>query len=79
MNPLLFGARMSGNINNNWRIGLMTVQAAKEEDIQLPSINNTVASVQHRIGQRSNISGIFMDTIINMGKEIMTNIMDILI
>jgi hypothetical protein len=51
MNPLYFGGRMSGNINNKWRIGVMTIQAAEEKDIELPSINYTVASVQHRIGQ----------------------------
>ena len=59
-NELYFGARMSGNINNNWRVGLMTIQASKEDDISLPSINYTVASVQRRIGQRSNISAIMV-------------------
>lgn len=56
-NPLYFGARMSGNLNNKWRVGFMTVQAAEEKSIDLPSINYTVASVQHRIGPRSNIAG----------------------
>ncbi len=60
MNPLYFGGRMSGNINNKWRIGVMTIQAAEEKDIDLPSINYTVASVQHRIGQRSNISALMV-------------------
>ena len=55
-NPLYFGARMSGNINNKWRTGLMTIQAAEEKDIGLPSTNFTVASLQRRIGQRSNIA-----------------------
>lgn len=59
-NPLYFGARLSGNLSNRWRLGLMTVQASKEEDIQLPSVNYTVASLQHRIGQRSNISAIMV-------------------
>ena len=60
MNPLYFGARMSGNINNDWRVGLMTIQASKEEDIGLPSTNYTVASVQHRVGQNSNIAAIMV-------------------
>ncbi len=60
-NRLYGGARMSGNINNKWRIGLMSIQAAKDESIGLPSINYAVASVQHRIGQRSNIAGIFVN------------------
>ena len=60
MNPLYFGARMSGNINNKWRTGFMTIQAAKENDIALPSINYTVASVQYRLGQRSNVAAMFV-------------------
>lgn len=56
-NPLYFGARLSGNLNNKWRVGFMSVQAAEDNDISLPSINYTVASVQHRIGPRSNIAG----------------------
>lgn len=60
-NPLYFGARMSGNLNSKWRMGLMTVQAAEEKEIDLLSINYTVASVQRRIGQRSNISGIWIN------------------
>ncbi len=68
-NPLYFGARVSGNLSNKWRVGFMTVQAAEEEEISLPSINYTVGSVQHRIGPRSNIAAIlinkqaFQDTI----------------
>lgn len=60
-NPLYFGGRMSGNINNKWRVGLMTVQAAEESDIQLPSTNYTVATVQHRIGQRSNVAAMVVN------------------
>ena len=61
MNPLYLGARMSGNLNNKWRLGFMTIQAAKEEDISLPSINYSVASVQYRLGQRSNIAAMFVN------------------
>ncbi len=60
-NPLYFGARLSGNLNKNWRMGLLSVQAATEEDIGLPSVNYTVASFQRRIGQRSNIAAQFVN------------------
>ncbi len=60
-NQLYVGARVSGNLNNKFRLGLLSVQAAEEEDISLPSINYTVVSTQYRIGQRSNISGIFIN------------------
>jgi hypothetical protein len=59
-NPLYFGARLSGNINNKWRLGFMSIQAAKDNEISLPSINYTVGSVQYRLGQRSNIAAMFV-------------------
>jgi hypothetical protein len=58
MNQLYFGARVSGNIDNRWRLGIMTIQASEEEQISLPSTNYTVASIQRRLGERSNISAI---------------------
>ncbi|NND09058.1 MAG: carbohydrate binding family 9 domain-containing protein [Saprospiraceae bacterium] len=60
-NPLYVGARMTGNLSSKWRLGLMTIQAAPEKDIGIPSINYSVASIQHRIGQRSNIAGILIN------------------
>ena len=60
-NSLYLGARASGKINNDWRIGLMTIQAAKDEEINLPSINYTVASIQRKIWDRSNISAILVN------------------
>ncbi len=60
-NRLYGGARLSGNINNKWRVGLMSMQAARDNSIDLPSINYSVASAQFRMGQRSNIAGIFVN------------------
>ncbi len=54
-NKIYGGARLSGKINNNWRIGMMTMQAAEDPSIQLPSINYTVAAVQRKMFSRSNI------------------------
>ncbi|MEZ5042864.1 MAG: DUF5916 domain-containing protein [Saprospiraceae bacterium] len=60
-NPLYFGARASGKINNDWRIGAMTVQTAEEKAISLSSINYSVASIQRKIWNRSNIAAIFVN------------------
>ena len=54
-NRIYGGARISGKINNNWRIGLMTMQAAEDKSINLPSTNYTVAAVQRKVFSRSNI------------------------
>jgi hypothetical protein len=60
-NQLYFGVRLSGKIDNNWRIGAMTMQAAKDSKISLPSINYTVASIQRKLWARSNIGVIFVN------------------
>ena len=54
-NQIYGGARVSGKLNNNWRVGLLTMQAAKDESINLPSTNYTVAAVQRKLFARSNI------------------------
>lgn len=54
-NKIYGGARLSGKIDNNWRIGLLTMQAAEDKSINLPSINYTVAAVQRKVFSRSNI------------------------
>ncbi|MEQ8304805.1 MAG: DUF5916 domain-containing protein [Cyclobacteriaceae bacterium] len=60
-NKIYGGARLSGKINNNLRVGLLNMQAGKDEDLQLPSTNYTVATVQQKIFSRSNISAIFVN------------------
>ncbi len=60
-NPIYFGARMSGNLSSKWRVGLMSIQAAKDKELSLPSINYTVATLQRRLGQRSNVSAIWVN------------------
>ena len=60
-NPIYVGARLSGRINKDWRIGAMTMQAADEKEIGLPSINYGVAAVQRRVFARSNIAAIVVN------------------
>lgn len=60
-NPILFGARLSGKLDNNWRVGLLNMQTAKDEDNDLPSFNYTVAALQRKVSTRSNIGAIFVN------------------
>lgn len=60
-NKINFGARLSGKLNNNWRIGVLNMQAAEERDINLPQINYTVAALQRKVFSRSNIGLIFIN------------------
>jgi hypothetical protein len=60
-NPIYFGARLSGRINKDWRVGAMTMQTAEEREIGLPSINYAVAALQRRVFARSNIAAILVN------------------
>ncbi len=59
--PIMFGARLSGKLNKDWRIGLMNIQTNKVDSIGLPVQNYTVAAIQRQIFARSNISAIFIN------------------
>lgn len=60
-NPIYFGARLSGKLTDDWRIGLLSMQAARNLDQGLPSFNYTVAALQRKVGARSNVGGIFVN------------------
>ncbi|NJN41896.1 MAG: hydrolase [Flammeovirgaceae bacterium] len=60
-NPIYFGGRLSGKVNNNLRVGLLDMQAAEIESIGLPSTNYMVATFQQKIFARSNIGMIFVN------------------
>lgn len=60
-NKISFGARLSGNLNKYWRLGVLNMQTAKMEESNIPSFNHTVGTVQRRIGTNSNIRGIFVN------------------
>lgn len=60
-NRILFGARLSGNVNKYWRIGLLNMQTAEVTDSNIPSYNYTVATGQRRLGTNSNVRAIFVN------------------
>jgi len=60
-NAIPFGARLSGKVNDNLRIGLLSMQTAQEEDIGVPSYNYTVATIQQKVLARSNFGFIFVN------------------
>jgi hypothetical protein len=57
--PVLAGARLSGKIGNDWRIGFMNMTTEKTDDYL--SRNFTVASVQKKVFARSNFGFIFVN------------------
>lgn len=60
-NTILYGARLSGKLDNNWRIGLLNMQTAKNEKRGIPQSNYTVAALQRKVFSRSNLSFLFVN------------------
>jgi hypothetical protein len=54
-----YGFRLSGKLDKDWRIGLMNIESARNEEAGLPIQNYTVANLQRKVFARSNI-GIFV-------------------
>ena len=56
--PIQYGARLSGKLDNNWRIGLLNIQtsASKDSSVGLPTYNYSVFALQRKLFSRSNIS-----------------------
>ncbi|HEY0744051.1 MAG TPA: DUF5916 domain-containing protein [Chryseosolibacter sp.] len=59
--PILYGARVSGKLGKDWRIGLMNMQTAEKTSLGLPSQNYSVGVVQRQILSRSNIGFVFVN------------------
>ncbi len=59
--PISFGARLSGKINRDWRIGAMNMQTGEVDEQSLPAQNFTVMALQRQVGTRSNIGAIFIN------------------
>lgn len=59
--PIIAGARVSGNLNRNLRLGLMDMQTAKVNETGLPGQNFAVLSIQQKVFSRSNIGLMFVN------------------
>ncbi len=57
--PVLAGARLSGKLGQDWRIGVMDMHTEQTGDN--PSRNFFVASMQRKVFSRSNITGIIVN------------------
>ena len=57
--PVLAGARLSGKLGQDWRIGVMDMHTKQTNDN--PSRNFFVASIQRKLFSRSNVAAIFVN------------------
>ena len=58
-NRIIAGARLSGKLDENWRLGFLNIQTAADEPNEIASNNNMMFALQRKIGSRSNL-GVFM-------------------
>lgn len=54
--PIHFGARLSGKLNKDWQIGLMTVQTGGVESVGKESQNYSIAAIQKTIWGGSSVT-----------------------
>ena len=55
-NDIVAGARLSGKINEDWRLGAFSIQTAEDRENGISAYNNLMTSVQKKVGKRSNLS-----------------------
>ena len=60
-NPIQYGVRLSGKVSDNLRVGLLNMQTADNPTLGLLRQNHTVAVLQQRIFERSNVGVIFVN------------------
>ncbi len=60
-NGIIGGVRLSGKLNEDWRLGFLNIQTEADEANEIPSNNNTVFALQKKMFSRSNLSFIFVN------------------
>ncbi len=59
--PIVFGARLSGKLDENWRLGLLDMQTEKQAETGLPAQNFAVLTVQRKVFKRSSIGFLYIN------------------
>jgi hypothetical protein len=54
--PILYGVRLSGSINKNWRVSAMNMQTKEKLEFGLPGQSYTVVALQRNFWKQSNVS-----------------------
>ena len=58
---IIYGARLSGKLNENWRVGAMNMQTATDNEAGIVGKNFTVLALQRKVFERSNIGLIYVN------------------
>ncbi|MFH6604838.1 DUF5916 domain-containing protein [Maribacter algicola] len=60
-NRIIGGIRLSGKLNQNWRLGLLSIQTDEDLNNKIASNNNTMLALQKRVFSRSNVSMFYIN------------------
>ena len=60
-NDIIAGARLSGKLNEDWRLGVLNIQTAADKANEIASNNNTMIAIQKKVGNRSNIGAFIVN------------------
>jgi len=60
-NDIIAGVRLSGKINEDWRLGILNIQSASDKANEIASNNNTMIAIQKKVGARSNIGAFIVN------------------
>jgi hypothetical protein len=60
-NRILGGVRLSGKLDENWRLGFFSIQTDEDLDNKIASNNNSMFVLQRKVFSRSNISTFFIN------------------
>lgn len=60
-NDIIAGARLSGKLNEDWRLGVLNIQTAADKGNEIASNNNSMIALQRKVGKRSNIGAFIVN------------------
>lgn len=61
--PIRYGARLSGKLGRNWRLGVMDMQTGTQDSLGLPAQNYSVVALQRRVFARSTLGAFFINKV----------------
>ena len=60
-NRILAGARLSGKLDENWRLGVLNIQTAADRDNEIAANNNFMIALQRRVASRSTVGAFLVN------------------
>ena len=68
-NKIIYGARLSGKLNSNLRVGFLSILTDEDLKNEIASNLNTVFTLRQKVFERSNISFFFIFIVGGVGKK----------